>query len=356
MTPAQFSILVVDDVNVDREILRGFLNRKGYQVSTAQDGLQALELMVSKPFDLVLLDILMPRLDGYQLLEKIKSDPKLSQIPVIMITSVDEIDSVIRCIEAGAEDYLTKPYNRVLLHARVEKCLEKKRLRDGEQVLLAKLQEEKDKSEHLLLNIFPKSIVDRLKDGHRTIVDQFADVTVMFSDIVNFTALSTKLDPQKLIEFLNKIFSSFDEMAHTHGLEKIKTIGDSYMVVGGIPDPTDNHAEAIADMALDIIGAIGHITVSDTEPVSVRIGINSGPVRVGVIGTSKFSYDLWGDTVNIASRMESHGIPGAIQVSESTYDLLQDKYIFEKRSEDIDVKGKGIMSTYLLTGKKANSF
>ena len=352
MTPAQFSILVVDDVNVDREILRGYLTRKGYQVSTAEDGLQALELMVSKPFDLVLLDILMPRLDGYQLLEKIKSDPKLSQIPVIMITTVDDIDSVIKCIEVGAEDYLTKPYNRVLLHARVEKCLEKKRLRDQEQLFLAKLQEEKDKSENLLLNIFPKSIADRLKDGHRSIVDQFTDVTVMFADIVNFTARSSKLDPQKLIEFLNEVFSNFDKMAHTHGLEKIKTIGDSYMVVGGIPDPTDNHAEAIADMALDIISAIGHIAVNDTDPVSVRIGINTGPVRVGVIGTSKFSYDLWGETVNIASRMESHGIPGAIQVSESTYDLLQDKYIFEKRGEDIDVKGKGVMSTYLLTGKK----
>lgn len=352
MTPEQFSIIVVDDVKLDREILRGLLSRKGYQVSVAEDGLQALDLMISEPFDLVLLDILMPRLDGYQLLEKIKSDPKLTHLPVIMITTVDEIDSVIKCIEAGAEDYLTKPYNRVLLNARVEKCLEKKHLRDQEQLFLAKIQEDKEKSENLLLNIFPKSIADRLKDGHRTIVDQFTEVTVMFADIVDFTRLSSSLESQVLVEFLNEVFSKFDELARAHGLEKIKTIGDSYMVVGGIPDPVDNHAEAIADMALDMVKTINQITISDSGPVSMRVGINSGPVRVGVIGTSKFSYDLWGDTVNIASRMESHGVPGGIQVSETTHDLLRDRYVLEKRSETIQVKGKGKMSTYLLVGKK----
>jgi len=352
MTPDQFSILIVDDVKLDREILRGLLIRKGYKVEAAEDGVQALEIMMSKVFDLVLLDILMPRLDGYQLLEKMKTEDNLKEIPVIMITTVDEIDSVIRCIESGAEDYLTKPYNRVLLNARIEKCLEKKHLRDQEQIFLAKLQEEKDKSENLLLNIFPKSIAERLKDGDRTIVDHFTDVTVMFADIVNFTGLSSKLEPQDLIEFLNEVFSKFDEMAQRYNLEKIKTIGDSYMVVGGIPNPTGDHAQKIAEMALGMLKTIKQIKITAEDPVSIRIGINTGPVRVGVIGTSKFSYDLWGDTVNIASRMESQGVPGAIQVSASTYSLLEDQYVFQKRDEKVHFKGKGQMPTYLLIDRK----
>ncbi|MEW6672389.1 MAG: adenylate/guanylate cyclase domain-containing protein [Thermodesulfobacteriota bacterium] len=349
---SQASILVVDDVNVDREILRGLLIREGYQVQLAEDGLKALELLLWEKVDLVLLDILMPRLDGYQFLEKIKSDPDLKYMPVIMISAVDEIDSVIRCIEMGAEDYLTKPFNRVLLKVRIEKCLEKKRQRDQEQRILAVLQEEQEKSENLLLNIFPKSIADRLKKGQRTIVEHFTDVTVMFADIVGFTQLSARLDPQELIEFLNDIFSKFDQLAHTHGLEKIKTIGDSYMVVGGIPDPDENHARSIAEMALDMMDVMSNVRIKTGETASIRIGINTGPVRVGVIGTSKFSYDLWGDTVNIASRMESQGLPGMIQVTESTYKHLSDYYLFEERRDQPDFKGKGKMSTYLLKGRK----
>lgn len=346
------TVLVVDDVNVDREILRGLLSREGYKVHMAEDGLQALEVLLWENIDLILLDILMPRLDGYQFLEKVKSDPNLNHIPVIMISAVDEINSVIRCIEMGAEDYLTKPFNRVLLKVRVEKSLEKKRQRDQEQRVLALLQEEQEKSENLLLNIFPKSIAERLKKGQRTIVEHFTDVTVMFADIVGFTKLSAKLDPQELIEFLNEIFSKFDQLAHTHGLEKIKTIGDSYMVVGGIPDPDENHVRSIAEMALDMMEVMHSVKIKTGESAAIRIGINTGPVRVGVIGTSKFSYDLWGDTVNIASRMESQGLPGAIQVTDATYQYLRDFYEFEERRDQPDFKGKGRLSTYLLVGRK----
>ena len=347
-----FSILVVDDVNVDREILKGLLTRENYQVHLAEDGLKALEVLLWEKVDLILLDILMPRLDGYQFLEKIKSDADLKHIPVIMISSVEEINSVIRCIELGAEDYLTKPFNRVLLKVRIEKCLEKKQQRDQEQRVLAVLQKDQEQSETLLLNIFPKSIAERLKKGQRIIVEHFADVTVMFADIVGFTQLSAKMDPQELIEFLNDIFSKFDQLAHTHGLEKIKTIGDSYMVVGGIPDPDENHALSIAEMALDIMEVMDKVKTKTGDTAAIRIGINTGPVRVGVIGTSKFSYDLWGDTVNIASRMESQGLPGVIQVSESTYNHLQEHYLFEERKDQPHFKGKGKMSTYLLTGRK----
>ena len=346
------SVLVVDDNEVNRDLLARRLQRQGHAVTVAEDGLQALELMRSAPFDLVLLDIMMPHMNGYQVLENLKADEKLRHIPVIMISAVDDIDSIVRCIELGAEDYLSKPFNPVLLKARISACLEKKRLRDQEQAYSQELAEEKEKSERLLLNILPQAIAERLKQGETTIADSFSDVTVMFADLVGFTKLSTHLSPAELVELLNQIFSAFDELADRYGLEKIKTIGDAYMVVGGLPTPSDNHAEAIAEMAIDIQAAIAKMRTKSDRPLSIRIGINTGPVEAGVIGTKKFTYDLWGDTVNIASRMESLGVAGGIQVTVATYERLRDKYIFEERGL-LQVKGKGDMMTYLLLGRKS---
>lgn len=344
-------VLVVDDNEVNRDLLARRLQRQGHAVSVAEDGFQALELMRSAPFDLVLLDIMMPLMNGYQVLENLKADEKLRHIPVIMISAVDDIDSIVRCIELGAEDYLSKPFNPVLLKARIGACLEKKRLRDQEQAYLQKLAEEQSKSERLLLNILPGPIAQRLKQGESTIADSFAEVTVMFADLVGFTKLSTHLSPAELVELLNEIFSAFDELADRYGLEKIKTIGDAYMVVGGLPRPSDNHAEAIAEMAIDIQATIAKMRAKGDRPLSIRIGIHTGPVEAGVIGTKKFTYDLWGDTVNTASRMESQGVPGGIQVTVATYDRLRDKYVFEPRGV-IPVKGKGDMMTYLLLDRK----
>jgi class 3 adenylate cyclase len=345
-------VLVVDDNEVNRDLLARRLQRQGHAVSVAEDGFQALEMMRSQPFDLVLLDIMMPQMNGYQVLEHLKADEKLRYIPVIMISAVDDIDSIVRCIELGAEDYLSKPFNPVLLKARIGACLEKKRLRDKEQAYLQKLAQEQEKSERLLLNILPGPIAQRLKQGENTIADSFDEVTVMFADLVGFTKLSTHLSPAELVELLNEIFSAFDELADRYGLEKIKTIGDAYMVVGGLPMPSDNHAEAIAEMAIEIQSAIGKMQTAGGQPLSIRIGIHTGPVEAGVIGIKKFTYDLWGDTVNTASRMESQGVPGAIQVTVATYERLQDKYIFQERGV-ISVKGKGDMMTYLLVGRKS---
>ncbi|MCT7984754.1 response regulator [Laspinema sp. A4] len=347
----QASVLVVDDVEANRDLLCRRLKRQGYHVQIAEDGLKALELIRAEPFDLVLLDIMMPHLNGYQVLEEIKADSSLRHIPVIMISAVDDIDSVVKCIELGAEDYLSKPFNPVLLKARISASLEKKRLRDQEQAVLQKLQDEQAKSELLLLNILPKPIAERLKAGERTIADNFSDVTVLFADIVGFSQLSSHLSPPELVEFLNHIFSLFDELADKYGLEKIKTIGDAYMVVGGLPMPRPDHAQAIAQMALDMLDATTQLRTNHGETIAMRIGISTGPVEAGVIGTKKFSYDLWGDTVNTASRMESHGIPGRIQVTTSTYECLANDFLFEHRGL-IPVKGKGEMLTYLLMGKK----
>lgn len=214
-----------------------------------------------------------------------------------------------------------------------------------------RLQEEQLKSEQLLLNILPEPIAKRLKAGHDQIADGFAEVTVLFADLVNFTELSEQVTPTELVGLLNEIFSCFDRLTEQHGLEKIKTIGDAYMVAAGLPMPRADHAEAIADMAIAMRDELARFNRQHDLACSLRIGINTGPVVAGVIGTKKFIYDLWGDTVNVASRMESHGIAGEIQVTESVYERLKDGYTFERRGT-IPIKGKGTMSTYLLTGCK----
>jgi class 3 adenylate cyclase len=351
----QSLVLVVDDNEMNRDLLSRRLVKQGHAIVVAEDGLEALKTLRQQPFDLVLLDVMMPEMNGYQVLEHIKSDAALRHIPVIMISALDDIESVVRCIELGAEDYLFKPFNPTLLKARIGASLEKKRLRDQEQAFLRQIQAEQEKSERLLLNILPKLIADRLKKGEKTIADSFAEVTVLFADIVSFTQLSEALSSTELVELLNQIFSAFDRLVEQYGLEKIKTIGDAYLVVGGLPTARSDHAEAVAELALDMQKEIARFTVPNLpgqaeQPLMMRMGMSTGSVRAGVIGTTKFTYDLWGDTVNTASRMESHGLPGRIQVTAQTYELLKHKYRFDLRGA-IEVKGKGEMTTYFLTDR-----
>lgn len=226
------------------------------------------------------------------------------------------------------------------------------------QDTLGKLALEQAQSENLLLNILPHPIAQRLKQSQPSkktkvdnimIADGYNDATVMFADIVGFTNLSSRIPPEQLVDLLNQIFSRFDVIAESYNLEKIKTIGDAYMVVGGLPNPRTDHAAAIASMAIDMLDAIAQFNIDTGEEFQIRIGINSGAVVAGVIGIKKFTYDLWGDTVNIASRMESHGNPGRIHVSEATYKLLKDNFLFEERGVT-SIKGKGEMQTYWLKG------
>lgn len=349
LTTQDASLLVVDDKDSNRDLLSRRLEKQGFKVDVAENGLQALQKIRKNNYDLVLLDIIMPEMNGYQVLAEMKMDDKLRHIPVIMISALDEIDSVVRCIEMGAEDYLQKPFNQVILKAKISATLERKRLRDREHAFLQKLQVEQEKSEKLLLNILPKPIADRLKKGARTIADNFSEVTVLFSDLVGFTEMCTGISAVELVEKLNDIFLAFDILAELHGLEKIKTIGDAYMLVGGLPTPRSDHAEAVADMAIDMFDAIERLNRQNNSNIRIRVGIHTGPVVAGVIGKNKFNYDLWGDAVNVASRMESHGVPGKIQVSEATYAKLKGKFDLEKRGI-IEVKGKGEMTTYFLNG------
>ncbi|MEE8298024.1 MAG: adenylate/guanylate cyclase domain-containing protein [Thermodesulfobacteriota bacterium] len=212
------------------------------------------------------------------------------------------------------------------------------------------LELERQKSENLLLNILPHPIAQRLKEDQSVIADHYQSTTVLFTDIVDFTKMSESLTPYQLVRFLNRIFSSFDSLVEKYRLEKIKTVGDAYMVAGGLPEPRPDHVEAIADFALEMRESLPKFHTENNQSVSMRTGIHTGPAVAGVIGTKKFIYDVWGDTVNTASRMESHGVGGEIQVSEATYKVLKDKYILEKRGM-IEIKGKGRLTTYWLQGK-----
>jgi class 3 adenylate cyclase len=207
-------------------------------------------------------------------------------------------------------------------------------------------------NERLLLNILPEPVASRLREGEPLIADRFEDVTLMFADVVDFTSLSAMLTPSELVHALNEVFSVFDGLVERYGLEKVKTIGDAYMVVGGMTDGTEDHTARVAAMALDLAGAVGRIEAAARLGIRFRVGIHCGPVVAGVIGTKKFIYDLWGDTVNLASRMESLGVPGRVQVTGAVMERLQGTFELEPRGL-IDVKGKGPTPTWFLAALQA---
>jgi adenylate cyclase len=342
-------ILAVDDNKSNRDLLKRRLTHEGHSVVVCESGRRALAILETQSFDLILLDLLMPDMNGIEVLDRLKNDVQWHQIPVIMISGLQETDAAIRCIEAGAEDYLTKPFNLVLLRARINACLERKHWREREREYLKRLQEEKDRSDALIHNILPAPIVLRLNDGETIIADRFESASILFADIVDFTPAAATMHPAHLVERLDKVFSEFDTLALNLGVEKIKTIGDAYMAAAGLPEPRTDHAEAIVNFALGIISALGRVNASYDQQFQVRIGIHSGPVVAGIIGRNKFIYDVWGDTVNIASRLESQGLPNQIQVSQAVQEALSHRFVFVRRGT-IVLKGRGDAATFLLSG------
>jgi guanylate cyclase len=216
---------------------------------------------------------------------------------------------------------------------------------------LEQVRFERDRSERLLLNILPKEIAPRLKDNHATIADSYENASILFADIVNFTPWSAELPPDEMVEMLNEIFSYFDSLLDKYGVEKIRTIGDNYMCAAGVPVPRPDHAQTLARMALDMRTYIRSRPPRNGKRLNFRIGINSGPLVAGVIGTKKFVYDLWGDPVNVAARMESYSVPGKIQIGAQTYRLIHDQFICEPRGI-LEIKGKGKLATWFLIGER----
>jgi len=342
------SILVVDDNKNNTILLKKRLQKLGNYVAIANDGVEALESINKNKFDLILLDIIMPNMNGYEVLDFMKKDKRYYEIPIIMLSSMDDLTSIYRCIELGADDYVTKPFDKMILEARISACIEKKHLRDKEKLLLEEIRKEKEKSDNLLLNILPKDIADRLKSGEEIIADKHNEVSVLFADIIEFTPQSKNLNPRELVSILNTIFSNFDDLSMKYGIEKIKTIGDNYFAVAGLQSEGSKAAIDLINMAKDMI-----ISIKDIDNrvralnVALRIGIHTGPIVAGVIGKNKFAYDLWGATVNKASRMESTGKKNKIQISSETYDIVKNNFeISEVRK--VIVKGLGDISTYII--------
>ncbi|MEQ8756217.1 MAG: adenylate/guanylate cyclase domain-containing protein [Coleofasciculus sp. G1-WW12-02] len=486
-------IVIVDDTPHNLGVLFDFLTDSGFRVLVAQDGQSALQKVEYAKPDLILLDVMMPGIDGFETCRRLKANPATRDIPVIFLSALSDAVDKVKGLNLGAVDFITKPVQQEEVKARVtthlalrnlQKRLEEQNLQlqaeiqerqrveaslrqaeekyrsiferategifqatpegryitanpalakilgytspedlmkqvrnIGEQLYVEPTRQEelaalmqrydtlsdfqsqvyrkdgsiiwivenidtvkdeaakllyyegtvsditeqkqaevalnraRKRAELLLLNILPQPVAELLKRGQHTIAESFKGVTIMFADLVNFTKFSTQTSPTQLVELLNQIFSKFDRLVEEHGVEKIKTIGDAYMVAAGLPRRRLDHAQAIAQMALDMQRAITEFNQETGENFRLRIGINSGPVVAGVIGIKKFSYDLWGDTVNTASRMESHGLPGRIQVTRATYELLKDEYDFEERGVVL-IKGKGEMTTYWLKDKK----
>lgn len=351
-------VLLVDDSRLIRMGLRRSLVEIGLSdITEAGDGREAIETLVREPFDLMLLDMEMPEMNGMEVLAVLRDTPHHPWPPVIVISGGTSLEDAVRCIELGAEDYLSKPFNPVLLRARVKTSVERKRLRDQEAMRMRQLKKqhealasEQAKTEQLLLNILPRKIAQRLKSGEEHIADAFPNVSVLFADMVGFTAMSRTMTASALVEVLGDLFSRFDLITEKHGLEKIKTIGDCYMLAGGVPDPMDDHAHAVIDAAIEFCTALEEMRERTGGALRMRIGVHSGPIVAGVIGLRKFTYDLWGDTVNVASRMESTGEPGRIHVSVNTAELIRNDFKLESRGS-IEVKSLGQVETFFVNGR-----
>jgi adenylate cyclase len=339
-------ILVVDDITSNRGLLSRRLQRDGHQVVTAESGLSALAHLAEHEFDLVLLDLLMPDMNGIEVLSRLKAERRWRHIPVIMISGLNEVDAVVRCIEAGADDYLLKPFNPVLLRARINSSLEKKRWRDREHRYLQRIEAQKRRADSLLHSILPGQIVARLQRGEEFIADRFDEVTILFADIVGFSSIAARLPPSDLIKRLDGLFSTFDDLAAKHSVEKIKTIGDAYMAACGVPEPAADNADRIVALGKSMLDSLKPLAWG-SDSFRIRIGVHTGPVIAGLIGRHRFVYDVWGETVNIASRLESQGVADRMQISEATKRALRTSWKLEPRC-NVEMAGVGRIETYLV--------
>jgi adenylate cyclase len=336
-------VLVVDDEEHNRTLLRDPLEARGYEVCEAQNGEQALTQIAVRAPDVILLDVMMPGMDGFEVCRRIKQHTQFAAIPILIVTALSDREERLMGIGSGANDFLNKPIDIQDMLLRVGNAAYTKRLFD-------QLHQEQERSDRLLRNILPQPIAGRMKTGERDIVDSYPEVTVLLADLVGFSTLCAHIKSEEVVWLLNEVFSTFDVLAEKRGLEKIKTIGDAYMVVGGVPLPRSDHAEAIAELAIDMRGEMDRFNRQYNTSLQFRTGISTGPIIAGVIGRKKFSYDLWGDTVNIAEGLESFAEPGSIQITESTFNRLKDKYTFGRKQRLQMKSGKEVI-TYTLCGR-----
>jgi CheY-like chemotaxis protein len=339
------SLLVVDDDESNRDMLSRRLERLGYTVSTAEHGRAALDRLAAEPFDLVLLDVQMPELDGYDVLRIMRADERLRNLPVIVLSASDEVASAVRCIGLGAEDYLPKPFDPVLLKARISASLEKKRLRDREASYLAQIEAERRRSEELLHVILPAEVVAELKLTDEVQPRRHDNVAVLFCDIVGFTSYCDRREPHEVIPSLQRLVEAYEAIALRHDLQKIKTIGDSFMAAAGLLRPLEAPVERCARAGLEMIGAARALE----EGWEVRVGIHVGPVIAGILCRRQYLFDLFGDTVNTAARVESHGLPGTVTLSEAAWRQVAGRGAGASLGL-VEVKGKGSLELFRFDG------
>ncbi len=339
-------ILAVDDEEFNLKLLIRHLEKEGFSdVATASNGVEALEAMRGNAFDLVLMDIEMPEMDGISTLEALKSDMKLRDIPVIMISGVEAMDSIVKCIGLGAEDYLSKPFNPVMLRARVNASLEKKRLRDMEGKHLSQLKSEKKKSDQLLNVILPSAAASELKATGKVAPRSYDNAAILFCDIVGFTAFCSNHTAEEVVGGLQNLFVKFEEITRRHQMEKIKTIGDEFMASAGLTMQNFQPLLSAVKCGLDMVEA----TRSLENGWQVRVGVHAGPVVAGIVGDEKYQFDVWGDTVNTAARMTGLGEPGTVVMTFDSWLQVQDEC--EGRSlGQVEVKGKGTIEVVECTG------
>ena len=345
-------ILIVDDNEDNRYTLRLLLESDGHErITDASGGKEAIALLEKEKFSLVLLDLMMPDLNGDEVLKIIKANPDSRDIPVVMISADTDTEKVSKCIELGADDYLAKPFNPIILRARIASALRRQSLRALETEYMGKIEQAKKHSENLLRNILPPEIAARLRNGESNIADHFEDATVIFADIVGFGKITARMKAFEIVGCLNQLFSEFDRLADDFGIEKIKTIGDNYMAVAGVPTPRSGHARIATKLALDMIAATGRLQSRLPVPLSIRVGLHSGSVMAGVIGTNKFAYDVWGDTVNIAARVEAASHPNRVLVSAVTAKMLGAEFELDG-PHNIDTKEARVIETFFVTQRQ----
>ena len=349
-------VLVVDDMQANVLLLERMLGAAGYTcVTSTLDPRAVCELHEKNRYDLIVLDLQMPGMDGFQVMEGLKPIEKDGYLPVLVITA--QPDHKLRALQAGAKDFISKPFDVAEVLMRVHNMLEVRllhleirRKNDELKKLFDQVVAERKVSERLALHVPPNSIAARLQARPDVTADSFADVTVLIADIVGFTDLTPAVTPEQLALLLDEVFTSFDGLAKQRGLKKIKTLGNSYMAAAGVPVPSGDHAAQAVHAALDMLEALARFNERRDHSLQVRIGIASGAVVAGVIGKRMYVYDVWGDAVNTASRMESHGVAGRVQVSESTRRLLGEPFLLEERGA-LEVEGKGEVKTWFVGGR-----
>jgi adenylate cyclase len=340
-------ILVVDDNDDNRYTLVERLKREGFTaLSVAGDGVEALALLAAASFDLVLLDVMLPQLGGVQVLERMKADAALRHVPVIMISALTDQERVVRCIELGAEDYLPKPFEPVVLRARIGACLERKRLRDLEQDLLGELQQQRQQLDATLRAILPEPTVRELRLTGRIAPRRFDDVAVLFADIIDFTGYCDGRSPEEVVSELDCFACLCEELFGLHGLEKIKTLGDAVLATANLLAPHPDPVLACVRCALAIFEAAQRLPSRWT----LRAGVHAGPLVAGVVGHEKFSFDIWGDTVNVAARLAEVGDDAAVYLTDAAWRRLGGRVAGVPLGR-VALKGKRPVQVYRCTGE-----